>query len=101
MKYLEEELKKEIIKSEQSLYDRILGMILLKNEVLEDFILAGLTPHDFPERRQQIVFGTMMWLSMANKPIDLVTMAESLRSHNAFEEVGTKYLISLLERFKI
>ncbi|UJX41002.1 replicative DNA helicase [Desulfovibrio sp. JY] len=65
----------------------VLGGILLKNSVLYNLVdLVG--EDDFYSPAHRIIFQAILGLSAKNAPIDLVSLAESLRGAGKLDEVG-------------
>uniref|UniRef100_I2Q2D9 Replicative DNA helicase n=1 Tax=Desulfovibrio sp. U5L TaxID=596152 RepID=I2Q2D9_9BACT len=65
----------------------VLGGILLKNSVLFNLVdLIG--EDDFYSPAHRLVFQAILELSRKNAPIDLVSLAEALRTAGRLEEVG-------------
>ena len=65
----------------------VLGGILLKNSILFNLIdLIG--EDDFYSPAHRIIFQAMLELSRKNAPIDLVSLAEELRTGSRLDEVG-------------
>lgn len=76
----------------------VLGSILLDSGVL-DRLEGQLLPQHFYRESHRQIFQAMLALSGRREPIDLVTLAEELRSQALLDAVGgTPYLIGLGEQ---
>ena len=53
-----------------------------------DAIASLVTPDDFYRGEHRTIFRAMEWLAADNKPLDIVTLAESLESHGELEAIG-------------
>ena len=75
----------------------VLGGVLLKNSVLHS-IVDELNENDFYLPAHQTLFTCFLELYRKNAPIDLVSLAEYLKSHNQLEAVGgAVYLAELAQ----
>ncbi|WP_300773951.1 DnaB-like helicase N-terminal domain-containing protein [uncultured Desulfovibrio sp.] len=66
---------------------RVLGLVLLHPSSLF-YLLETISPDDFCFVRHKILYKTMQELYDAGESIDLVTLAERLRSDGNFEKAG-------------
>jgi replicative DNA helicase len=75
----------------------VLGSILLdKDGIIQ--ISSLITPADFYDGKNALVFEVMLDLFLKNRPIDLLTVREKLDDRKKLEEVGgNAYLIALTE----
>jgi len=81
------------IEAEQS----VLGAVLLDNESINS-ILEIIRPEDFHLRAHQYLFEAMVGLNEAGDPIDVVTLAEALRSSGKLEDArGVEYISRILD----
>ncbi|WMY96874.1 MAG: replicative DNA helicase [Arsenophonus sp.] len=71
------------LEAEQS----VLGGLMLDNERWEN-ISERLTNIDFFSRLHRIIFSEMQFLLEKNKPIDLITLSESLEQKGKLDEIG-------------
>lgn len=71
------------LEAEQS----VLGGLMLDNERW-DTVSERVTSNDFYSRPHRIVFSEMQWLLEQNKPIDLITLSESLEQKGELDNVG-------------
>ncbi len=71
------------LEAEQSL----LGGLMLDNERLDD-VLDIITTNDFYHRSHRLIFNEMQLLFEKNKPIDLITLSESLDQKVKLETIG-------------
>ena len=63
-----------------------------------DAIASLVTPEDFYRGEHRTIFRAMEWLAADNKPLDIVTLAESLESHGELDAIGgLPYLSELAE----
>lgn len=77
--------------------ESIISAILMDNNTLLD-ILDILRPEDFYRTAHQKIFGAISAMSDNGDPIDLVTLAEYLRTKNQLEEIGgAVYLARLVD----
>ena len=73
----------------------VLGGILIENDAVGR-VLEFVRPEDFYREAHRKLFAQMLELYQENRPIDLVTLSESLINQNQLEEVGgVAYLSSL------
>jgi replicative DNA helicase len=78
--------------------ESVLGGVLLDNTAL-DRVLEILRPDDFYREAHRRIFRAMVVLSERNEPVDLVTLAETLRQRGELQDVGgAAYLAELAER---
>ncbi|KUJ72145.1 replicative DNA helicase [Thiomicrospira sp. WB1] len=81
------------IDAEQS----VIGGLLLDNDKLTD-VSGILTPSDFYTQQHQRVFESILALSQAEKPFDLVTVIAQLQASGELETIGGKsYLMELVD----
>lgn len=67
--------------------ESVLGAILLDNQVIND-ALTIVQPGDFYRSAHQYIFEAMESLDRENKPIDIITLGEKIRSMGVIEECG-------------
>lgn len=80
--------------SEQS----VLGAILLDPNCINDDSVSQLKPEYFYLPQHQAIFGAVFGMSQLNRPIDIVTILEELRSNGDYEKAGGKeYLAQLAQ----
>lgn len=73
----------------------LLGSILIDNEVMVD-IADKIIEDDFYEPKHKIIYDKMMRLYQKHSPIDLLTLANELKSAVQLDQIGgTKYLAEL------
>jgi replicative DNA helicase len=78
--------------------ESVLGGILLDNTAL-DRVLEFVRADDFYREAHRRVFRAMLALGERNEPVDLVTLAETLRQRGELQDVGgAAYLAELAER---
>jgi replicative DNA helicase len=77
--------------------ESIISAVLMDNNILMD-ILDILRPEDFYRTAHQKIFEAFIAMSERGDPVDLVTLAEHLRSANQLEAVGgAVYLARLVD----
>lgn len=75
----------------------VLGAILLQSNSIYD-VQSILTPESFYVPAHRVIYDAILRLSLSQKPIDYMTVAEELRINNKLDEVGgVPYLIELTE----
>lgn len=74
----------------------VLGSLLLdKDAILK--IVDILTPEDFYEDKNGVIYASMLELFEKREPIDIVTLSESLEAKNQLKEVGgSSYLAEIV-----
>lgn len=93
MGFSESQLPPHSIEAEQS----VLGGLLLKNEVFDD-IAGFLSKQDFYQELHRIVYGAISELKQSEKPFDLVTVADYLKTDTFFgKNQGRDYLAALIK----
>lgn len=78
-----QKLPPQSIEAEES----IISAVLLNNDILLD-VLEILSPEDFYKTAHQKIFTAIVSLFSDNEPVDLVTVAERLKSTNELETIG-------------
>jgi replicative DNA helicase len=73
----------------------ILGGLMIDNEAIFS-VVEILSPGDFYRASHRRIFRSMIDLSEASEPIDLVTVGERLAKSGALEEVGGAAFLSML-----
>lgn len=75
----------------------ILGGLLIDNAKISDIVdILGF--EDFYNSSHQIIYGCIQAMHKAEKPIDIITLAENLESNSLLEDIGgLDYLASLSE----
>lgn len=82
------------LEAEQS----VLGAVLFSGGALDEAVSAGLKAADFSREDHQLIFTGMMSLLENEQPIDLVTLAETLKKAGTLEKVGgPAYLAQLAD----
>lgn len=67
----------------------VLGCILLDWQKVLDFCVERqLSPDSFYPRIHQVVFETMLAMSEARKPIDILTLADRLKAQGKLDDIG-------------
>ncbi len=81
------------LEAEQS----VLGGILLSDRAMYGLVIEeGLKPEDFYRDRHRVIYESMLALYRESEPIDVLTVAEHLRSLGRIEEAGGKAAIDEL-----
>ena len=73
----------------------VLGALMIEKDAYYQ-VSEILKPESFYERRHQIIYETVRRLNLEEKPVDMLTVTEALRSTNQLEEVGGPYYIAQL-----
>lgn len=79
----------------KDLEEAVLGAIMLEKSAI-DSIAEILKPECFYVEAHQRIFRAMLSLSSKNQPIDILTVAEELRSKEELEMVGGAYYVTKL-----
>jgi replicative DNA helicase len=74
----------------------VLGGVLLDNEAMHD-LMDAISPADFYREAHRKIFEAMCALYDKSKPIDRVTIKDSLREEGALEAIGGDSFIDLLD----
>jgi replicative DNA helicase len=75
----------------------VLGGILLSDRAMYGLVIEeGLKPEDFYRDRHRVIYEAMLALYRESEPIDVLTVAEHLRSLGKIEEAGGKAAIDEL-----
>src|SRR6516165_3058682 len=78
--------------------EAVLGGILLDNTAL-DRAIELVIPEDFYREAHRKIMRVVIDLSERHEPVDLVTLADALRSRNELQDIGgASYLAELAER---
>ncbi|HVF76809.1 MAG TPA: replicative DNA helicase [Solirubrobacteraceae bacterium] len=81
------------LEAEQS----VLGGILLSDRAMYGLVIEeGLRSEDFYRERHRLIYETMLALYRESEPIDVLTVAEHLRSTGKLDEVGGKAAVDEL-----
>jgi len=81
------------LEAEQS----VLGGILLSDRAMYGLVIEeGLKPEDFYRERHRLIYESMLALYRESEPIDVLTVAEHLRSAGRLDDVGGKAAIDEL-----
>ena len=73
----------------------VLGGLMLTNDSF-DTVASVIGEEDFFSQDHQLIFKTMRRLSSEEKPLDVVTLSETLQSTKELEQVGgSAYLVEL------
>lgn len=77
------------------LEEAVLGAVMLEKEAILS-IMDILKPESFYKEAHQKIYKTIVELSMADKPIDILTVTEELRKKELLDEVGGPFYITQL-----
>ncbi|MBR5729715.1 MAG: replicative DNA helicase [Prevotella sp.] len=73
----------------------VLGALMIDKDAFS-IVSEILRPEVFYEPRNQMIYNAIQTLSMAEKPVDILTVSEQLRKDGALEEVGgPTYIMNL------
>ncbi len=89
-----ERIPPQNIEAEQS----VLGSMLIENEAVMT-ATEILTPEDFYKETHRVIFRAMLLMTDANEVVDVVTLAEQLRSTDELEKVGGVAELARLANF--
>ena len=83
------------LEAEQS----VLGSVLIDPELLPVIMEKITTPQVFYTRQNRALYGLMIRMFSASRPIDYVTLLDEARGEDIFENEGTakNYLLHLME----
>ena len=79
----------------RELEEAVLGALMLEKGAF-DQVANILKPECFYVETHQVIFRSILQLNAENKPVDLLTVVEELKSMSALDEVGGPYYISKL-----
>jgi replicative DNA helicase len=75
--------------------ESVLGAVMIEKDILNE-ITGSIAPEDFYLEIHQIIFSAILDLDRNNKPIDILTVTESLRNAGKLNEVeGPAYIAHL------
>lgn len=73
----------------------VLGALMIEKDAYYQ-VSEILRPESFYDNRHKIIYEAIRRLNLEEKPVDILTVTEQLRSVNKLEEVGGPYYITLL-----
>ena len=73
----------------------VLGALMIETDAYS-LVSEILRPESFYEHRHQLIYEAIRQLNIEQKPVDILTVAEKLRSNGTLEEVGGPYYITQL-----
>ncbi len=73
----------------------VLGSIMVEHDAFFQ-VSEILSPESFYEPRNQIIYQAVLDLTMEDKPVDMLTVTEKLKSNGTLEEVGGPFYIAKL-----
>ncbi len=77
------------------LEEAVLGALMIEKDAYS-LVSEILKPESFYEHRHQLIYKAVQTLSIQQKPVDILTVAEQLRSAGALDEVGGPVYITQL-----
>ena len=77
------------------LEEAVLGALMLEKDAYS-LVREILRPESFYEHRNQLIYAAITDLAIQQKPIDILTVTEQLRSRGNLEEVGGPFYITQL-----
>ncbi len=86
-----------VLPHDETIEQNILGAILIDKDAIIS-VSEILTPLDFYNETNGIVYEIMLSLYEAHRPIDLITTTEMLKKNKRFKKVDSNYLIDLTEK---
>jgi len=76
----------------------VLGGIMLENRAISK-VADIIMPEDFYVEAHRIIYSSILALSDANQPVDILTVAEHLKSRGLLESVGSYDYLEKLQEF--
>ncbi len=73
----------------------VLGALMIEGDAYFQ-VSEILRPESFYDHRHQLIYETIRRLNLEEKPVDILTVTEALRSKNQLEEVGGPFYIAEL-----
>ena len=73
----------------------VLGAILIEQDAYS-LVSELLKPESFYDERHQLIYAAVMSLSLQQRPVDILTVTEELRSTGTLEEAGGPYYLATL-----
>lgn len=73
----------------------VLGALMIEKDAYFQ-VSEILSPSSFYDKRHQIIYDTIRRLNLEEKPVDILTVTEALRSTGQLEEVGGPFYITQL-----
>lgn len=77
------------------LEEAVLGALMIEKDAYS-LVSEILRPESFYEHRHQLIYAAITDLAIQQKPIDILTVTEQLRSRGDLEEVGGPFYITQL-----
>ena len=77
------------------LEEAVLGALMIEKDAYS-LVSEILRPESFYEHRHQLIYAAITDLAIQQKPIDILTVAEQLRSRGNLEEAGGPFYITQL-----
>ena len=78
------------------LEEAVLGALMIEKDAYS-LVSEILRPESFYEHRHQLIYAAITDLAIQQKPIDILTVAEQLRSRGNLEEAGGPFYITQAE----
>lgn len=73
----------------------VLGALMIEKDAYYQ-VSEILRPESFYDHRHQLIYQTIQRLNIEEKPVDILTVTEALRSQNELDEVGGPFYITKL-----
>lgn len=73
----------------------VLGALMIERDAYS-LVSEILRPESFYETRHQLIYGAIRQLNIEQKPVDILTVAEQLKSTGHLEEIGGPFYITQL-----
>ena len=89
------ETQKRRFARKRNLEQAVLGALMIERDAYS-MVSDILKPDSFYERRNQLVFNAIQSLAFAQKPIDILTVREQLKTSGDLEDVGGPFYIAQL-----
>ena len=75
--------------------EAVLGALMIEKDAYS-LVSEILRPESFYERRNQLIYAAIVDLAVQQKPVDILTVTEQLRTRGDLEEVGGPFYITQL-----
>ena len=77
------------------LEEAVLGALMIEKDAYS-LVSEILRPESFYERRHQLIYSAITSLALRQQPVDILTVAEQLRSTGELEDAGGPFYITQL-----
>jgi replicative DNA helicase len=76
----------------------LIASLLIDPRSMEKIINTKLTPHDFYDEKNKLIYDAIQKLIQDNRPIDIITLTDELQSDKRLDKVGgASYISSLID----